>query len=118
MSDPVEPQQAPTSRLRKRDVSRTYTGPERSTLPTRSQQEKYFQRVANENILPTRAHKWLGFGGWIFGGSETFYGKRVLIAVACGYMVLFADFGDREHVFSPVSDLVLPESDMAGTPSF
>ena len=70
MSDPVEPQQVPTSRLRKRDVSRTYTGPERSTLPSRSQQEKYFQRVANENILPTRAHKWLGFGGWIFGGSK------------------------------------------------
>lgn len=58
------------ARLRKRDVSRTYTGPERDTLPSRSQQEKFFQRVANENILPTRAHKWLGFGGWVLGGSE------------------------------------------------
>jgi hypothetical protein len=30
--------------------------------------------------------------------------SRMFIApsVAAGYMVLYADFGDREHVFSPV----------------
>ncbi|RXK35761.1 hypothetical protein M231_06947 [Tremella mesenterica] len=70
-----------------------YTGPDRSTLPepqTRSQADKYFARVANENILPNRVHKLIGVGGWVVG------------IFTMGYMSLYADFGKREHVFSPL----------------
>ncbi|WRT68103.1 uncharacterized protein IL334_005078 [Kwoniella shivajii] len=77
----------------KRSPEKVYTGPSANTLSaprTRSQAEKYFARVANENVLPTRANKLLGVGGWVIGGF------------ACFYMALFADFGEREHVFSPV----------------
>ena len=52
---------------------KVYTGPDRSQLAeprSRTQAEKYFARVANENILPTRWHKALGIGGWVMGGCE------------------------------------------------
>ncbi|OCF75481.1 hypothetical protein I204_04337 [Kwoniella mangroviensis CBS 8886] len=77
----------------KRSPEKVYTGPTSEELAaprTRSQAEKYFARVANENVLPTRASKILGVGGWVLGGF------------ACVYMALFVDFGEREHVFSPV----------------
>ncbi|WWC88335.1 uncharacterized protein L201_003245 [Kwoniella dendrophila CBS 6074] len=77
----------------KKSPEKVYTGPTPDQLSeprTRSQAEKYFARVANENVLPTRANKLLGVGGWVLGGF------------ACFYMALFADFGEREHVFSPV----------------
>ncbi|WWC71108.1 uncharacterized protein I206_105061 [Kwoniella pini CBS 10737] len=77
----------------KKSAEKVYTGPSPDQLSaprTRSQAEKYFARVANENVLPTRANKLLGVGGWVLGGF------------ACFYMALFADFGEREHVFSPV----------------
>ncbi|KAK8858869.1 hypothetical protein IAR55_003100 [Kwoniella newhampshirensis] len=72
---------------------RSYTGPDPATLDaprSRTQAEKYFARVANENILPSRMSKMLGVGGWVLGGF------------ACVYMTLYADFGNKEHVFSPV----------------
>ncbi|WVQ73483.1 hypothetical protein IAR50_003055 [Cryptococcus sp. DSM 104548] len=79
---------------RKLPSYKTYTGPDPSTIPgprSKSQADKFFAQVGTEkNILPNRVNKAVGFGGWIFGGA------------AAVYMVLFADFGDREHVFSPV----------------
>ncbi|WVW85059.1 hypothetical protein I302_107095 [Kwoniella bestiolae CBS 10118] len=104
MSDPLPPQSSSSSSKPsmtpsqfhiplKRSPEKVYTGPspeELSAPRTRSQAEKYFARVANENILPTRASKILGVGSWALGGF------------ACFYMALFADFGEREHVFSPV----------------
>ncbi|WWC62972.1 uncharacterized protein I303_105570 [Kwoniella dejecticola CBS 10117] len=77
----------------KKSAEKIYTGPSPDQLAaprTRTQAEKYFARVANENVLPTRTNKLLGVGGWVLGGF------------ACFYMALFADFGEREHVFSPV----------------
>lgn len=36
----------------------------------RTREEKYFARVANENILPNKLHKGLGIGGWVLGVCE------------------------------------------------
>lgn len=181
--------------------------PPSSSLPaprSADQADKYFRRVANENVKPGRGMRLLSVGGWVVGGGEFrlpnlglaspfFYfliprldpesscvvvaisssfvmrfaytillrslcafldffslfcslsrfrpsfallsrlaaphvtslrrrsyhpviPSRILFltsdirpcesttpAVACTYMVLFADFGDKEHVFSPVS---------------
>ncbi|KAI9634847.1 uncharacterized protein MKK02DRAFT_37723 [Dioszegia hungarica] len=76
-----------------RNVERTYTGPDPASLPPkrdRSQAEKYFARVSNENILPSKWSKVIGIGGWVVGGF------------AVVYMALYADFGKHEHVFSPL----------------
>jgi hypothetical protein len=69
MSEP-----GPSRRPRHSHPERVYTGPDPSTLAdprSRSQAEKYFARVANDNILPIRYTKALGFGGWFFGGGES-----------------------------------------------
>ena len=57
-----------------RNVERTYTGPDPASLPPkrdRSQAEKYFARVSNENILPSKWSKVIGIGGWVVGGCES-----------------------------------------------
>jgi hypothetical protein len=62
-----------TSRRPHPHPERVYTGPDPSTLSeprSRTQADKYFARVANDNILPNRYSKALGFGGWFFGGGE------------------------------------------------
>ncbi|ODN74047.1 hypothetical protein L202_07518 [Cryptococcus amylolentus CBS 6039] len=90
---PIPPPAGIPDRSRKIPAYKTYTGPDPSTLSgprSKSQAEQYFAKGAHETILPKRVSKAIGFGGWFFGG------------VAAVYMVLFADFGDREHVFSPV----------------
>ncbi|WWD18761.1 hypothetical protein CI109_103216 [Kwoniella shandongensis] len=97
-AQPSEPLPTVSGQLRRmrRDLlhpEKSYVGPDISTLDpprSRSQAEKYFARVANENALPSRTSKLLGVGGWVLGGF------------ACVYMTLWADFGEREHVFSPV----------------
>lgn len=63
----------PPSRYAPRNVERTYTGPDRSTLPAprdRTQAEKYFARVSNENILPSKWSKAIGIGGWVVGSCK------------------------------------------------
>lgn len=44
------------------------------------QAERYFRRVAKDNILPSRAHRWLSLGGWILGGGRSWscgrFGRR------------------------------------------
>ncbi|GHJ88730.1 hypothetical protein NliqN6_5132 [Naganishia liquefaciens] len=57
---------------------------------TPQEAERFFRRIALENQPPSRTMRWLSIGGWVAG------------AFAAGYMVLYADFGDREHVFSPI----------------
>jgi hypothetical protein len=37
---------------------------------TQQQADKYFRRVANENVLPSRFNRWLSIGGWVVGGGE------------------------------------------------
>ena len=37
---------------------------------TQQQADKYFRRVANENVLPSRFNRWLSIGGWVAGGGE------------------------------------------------
>lgn len=104
MSEP-----GPSRRPRHPHPERVYTGPDPATLAdprSRSQADKYFARVANDNILPSRMSKALGFGGWFFGGGESQGPAHTDLAnpiVSVVYMALFADFGDKEHVFSPVS---------------
>lgn len=112
MSDP-----GPSRRPRHPHPERVYTGPDPATLAnprSRSQADKYFARVANDNILPSRMSKALGFGGWFFGGGEWEFcsnigsgNLKLMIPVSVVYMALFADFGDKEHVFSPVSGMPL-----------
>nr|ODN91815.1 hypothetical protein L203_01067 [Cryptococcus depauperatus CBS 7841] len=53
-----------------RSVYKTNAGvdPANTSVP-RTQAEKYFARVANENIIPNRLHKALGFGGWVLGSG-------------------------------------------------
>ncbi len=81
---------------------------------TFAQAEKYFRRIAGnpETRLPTRTMKWLGVGGWVVGAGEWQTGRTSTKSAAdepgrdvaaSTYMVLYADFGDHEHVFSPVS---------------
>jgi hypothetical protein len=108
MSTPSSPA-GPSTRPRRPHPhpERVYTGPDPSTLAearTRTQADKYFARVANDNILPNRYTKALGFGGWFFGGGQSARWKTgsCLSVVSVVYMALFADFGDKEHVFSPV----------------
>lgn len=36
--------------------------------------------------------------------SSLFSGMKLTFIVSVVYMAIFADFGDKEHVFSPVSD--------------
>ncbi|WVR06635.1 hypothetical protein IAU60_003667 [Kwoniella sp. DSM 27419] len=77
----------------KTSPEKSYVGPSRGALPpprSKAQAERYFAQMGGDNILPTRAHKLLGVGGWILGGFS------------CVYMALYADFGEKEHVFSPV----------------
>jgi hypothetical protein len=38
--------------------------------------------------------------------AESIARSPTLTPVACGYMILYADYGPHEHVFSPVSTLV------------
>ena len=57
-----------------RSIERNYTGPDRATLPaqrSRSQAEKYFARVATENVAPGKWSKVLGIGGWVLGACES-----------------------------------------------
>ena len=74
MSAPT-PEAGPSTRPRRPHPhpERVYTGPDPSTLSeprSRTQADKYFARVANDNILPNRYSKALGFGGWFFGGGQ------------------------------------------------
>ena len=39
-------------------------------LPPRSQSEKYFARVARDDLLLSRNNKLLGLGGWVVCGGE------------------------------------------------
>ena len=69
------PEAGPSTRPRRPHPhpERVYTGPDPSTLSeprSRTQADKYFARVANDNILPNRYSKALGFGGWFFGGGK------------------------------------------------
>lgn len=90
MSEPQQPPSTapPASQPRPFD-------PTREAPRTFAEADRYFQKVSGDGaphivLSPARA-RWVGVLGWAAG------------AVACGYMVLWADFGDREHVFSPVS---------------
>ncbi|WVQ96254.1 hypothetical protein IAU59_003358 [Kwoniella sp. CBS 9459] len=97
-------QQRPTSTIPpnilkalSRSPEKQYTGPSRSSLPpprSKFEAERYFAKlgggVQGETILPTRGSKMLGVGAWVLGGF------------ACIYMGLYVDFGEREHVFSPM----------------
>ncbi|WVF68724.1 hypothetical protein IAT40_003496 [Kwoniella sp. CBS 6097] len=95
---PISPTTPPNVlKALKRSPEKQYTGPSRSTLPpprSKLEAERYFAKlgggVQGENILPTRGSKMLGVGGWVLGGF------------ACVYMALYVDFGEREHVFSPM----------------
>lgn len=85
-TEPRRPARAP-----RRDFEKTYTGPDRSTLPearSRTQADKYFARVANENVLPGRAHKALGIGGWVLGACELFENELVSRFVQGGVLVI------------------------------
>ncbi|KAL0240606.1 hypothetical protein I308_106404 [Cryptococcus tetragattii IND107] len=94
MSSPTPP--PPQQASRPVPSYKAYTGPDPSTIAvqrSKAEAERYWARMsrkADESVLPVRVNKALGFGGWIAG------------TIACAYMVLFADFGPREHVFSPV----------------
>ena len=79
------PQAGPSTRPRRArphpHPERVYTGPDPSTLAeprSRTQADKYFARVANDNILPNRYTKAIGFGGWFFGGCELLEGVPFL----------------------------------------
>lgn len=65
--------------------------------PNSNRAAAYFRRVALPHELngpmPTRGQRIANLAGGIIGG------------MTCVYLVLFHDFGDRDHVFSPVSDL-------------
>ncbi|OXC70026.1 hypothetical protein AYX13_01372 [Cryptococcus neoformans] len=94
MSSPTPPPTAPPSKAV--PSYKAYTGPDPNTIAvqrSKAEAERYWARMSrksDESVLPLRVNKALGFGGWIAG------------TVACAYMVLYADFGPKEHVFSPV----------------
>lgn len=55
--------------------------PPSSTLPaprSADQADKYFRRVANENVKPGRGMRLLSVGGWVVGGGEFRFWVRVL----------------------------------------
>lgn len=123
-SSPSMSEPGPSRRPRHPHPERVYTGPDPSTLAdprSRSQADKYFARVANDNILPNRYTKALGFGGWFFGGGTSLSSCSLDVSarhradriVSVVYMALFADFGDKEHVFSPVSQPLCHDRDQA-----
>ncbi|BEI84697.1 hypothetical protein CcaverHIS002_0500980 [Cutaneotrichosporon cavernicola] len=101
MSQPPAPTPAstpgPSAATFKRSPERAYTGPsEHAGLGPRAgasaaEAERYFAKLpeATQPIMPRTARA-LGIGSWIVGGF------------ACGYMILFADYGPHEHVFSPI----------------
>ncbi|KAJ9095071.1 hypothetical protein QFC20_006759 [Naganishia adeliensis] len=94
MSDPSQPRPPPVT------STAHSTGPLKSDPPipehdstrprTPQEAERFFRHVALENQPPSRTMRWLSIGGWVAG------------AFAASYMVLYADFGQREHVFSPI----------------
>lgn len=71
-STPSAPRAPP--KLPQSVIEKNYTGPDRASLPaqrTRSQAEKYFARVASENVAPGRWSKALSIGGWVLGACES-----------------------------------------------
>lgn len=94
-----------TSSLRLNSTSSSSTQSQlASTKPTLSRNETYFRRVTKPDQggpLPSRWQR----GAQLLGG--------ILAVVSTSYFVLWADFGEREHCFSPVSYL-LGSSEMSG----
>ncbi|GMK58520.1 hypothetical protein CspeluHIS016_0505520 [Cutaneotrichosporon spelunceum] len=91
------PSAGPSAASFKRSPERVYTGPkEHAGLGPRlgssaTEAERYFAKLpeATQPIMPRTARA-LGIGSWVIG------------AFACGYMILYADYGPHEHVFSPI----------------
>ncbi|CAK9779373.1 hypothetical protein CC85DRAFT_288671 [Cutaneotrichosporon oleaginosum] len=91
------PGPGPSAAAFKRRPERAYTGPtEHGALGPRAgagaaEAERYFAELpeAAQPIMPRTARA-LGIGSWVVGG------------VACAYMILYADYGAHEHVFSPI----------------
>lgn len=108
MNDGPKDGPGPSRRFAKAHPERVYGGPDPVQFKssnmhkmTASQAEAYYAKLpdAHQPILP-RTSRFAGIGAWVLGagGGE----QDALTTVACGYMVLYADFGDHEHVFSPV----------------
>lgn len=99
----------PSAEFARRHPERVYGGPspiefkQRALNMGAAETEAYYGKLpeAHQPPLP-RLSRFLGIGGWVFGGSGL-VSEAQLTSVACAYMVLYADFGDHEHVFSPVS---------------
>ncbi|EKD02293.1 hypothetical protein A1Q2_03440 [Trichosporon asahii var. asahii CBS 8904] len=82
----------PSLQTYRRHPERAYGGPNPDSLSnarTPEQAEQYWKRVrAVEGPPLPRFGRLMGIGGWVLSGIAVFY------------MVAYADFGDKEHVFS------------------
>lgn len=84
------PPTAPNPAPRQAPQSHLHPTTSRRPLAAADRAEVYRRRVTR-NVRPA---------GWQNVANLT---GALLAAASCGYLLLWADFGDREHIFSPVS---------------
>ncbi|RSH83173.1 40S ribosomal protein S29 [Apiotrichum porosum] len=79
----------PSAASFKRHPERAYTGPKPESLPPNG--FKYRPDPHLEALPPMpRTARWIGLTSWVVGTGTV------------AYMLLYADFGEKEHVFSPL----------------